>query len=208
MSGVLLSRDPGRETIGRLADVLELRDEETVGHTRRVARLCGLLARRAGLGEGLTEQLVAAAPLHDIGKVGVADRILRKPDRLTALERRTMERHAETGWRILAGSGDEVLELAALLALTHHERWDGRGYPRRLAGEEIPLAGRICAVADVYDALTNDRVYRRAFRPGAARSIMLREAGRHFDPWLVALFFADADVVESPRQGEARAWRR
>jgi putative two-component system response regulator len=138
--------------------------------------------------------------MHDVGKIGIPDRILLKPGRLTDEERKVMEAHTEMGHRILAGSGVELLDLAARMALTHHERIDGTGYPGRLAGDAIPIEGRICAVADVFDALTSDRVYRKAFRPDEARQIMLEERGTQFDAELLDLFFGAYDDVLSIRR--------
>ncbi len=126
--------------------------------------------------------------MHDVGKIGIPDRILLKPDRLTTEERQIMESHAAMGHRILAGSNVELLELAALLALTHHERIDGAGYPHGLSGAEIPIEGRIAAIADVFDALTSDRVYRPAYQPEEAREMMLEGRGTQFDPHLLDLF--------------------
>jgi putative two-component system response regulator len=131
--------------------------------------------------------LHAASPMHDVGKVGVPDRVLLKPAALTAEERAQMEEHAEIGYRILAGSRAELLQLAATIAWTHHERVDGRGYPRRLAGDEIPLEGRIAAVADVFDALTRDRVYRPRFSRAQALEMLAEGRGSQFD----------ADVVDA-----------
>jgi putative two-component system response regulator len=134
--------------------------------------------------------------MHDVGKIGIPDRILLKPGRLTDDERSVMEAHTEMGHRILAGSNVELLDLAALLALTHHERIDGTGYPNRLAGEEIPIEGRIAAVADVFDALTSDRVYRPAYQPVEARELMCEGRGAQFDARLLDLFFdAWPDVI-------------
>ena len=126
-----------------------------------------------------------ASPLHDIGKIAISEAILRKPASLTDAERREMERHAEVGHTLLAGSGNELLELAATIAWTHHENWDGSGYPSGLAGEDIPLAGRIVAVADVFDALTTNRPYRRAWNEDDAFAYVEQESGQKFDPDLV-----------------------
>jgi putative two-component system response regulator len=148
-----------------------------------------------------------AAPLHDIGKVGIPDAILLKPGKLTPEEWTIMQRHAEIGGQILADSGFLLLDLARTIALTHHEKWDGSGYPARLRGEAIPLAGRIVAIADVFDALTSERPYKPAWPIEKAVALITEGAGRHFDPALVPLFarelpglleirelFRDADV--------------
>jgi len=138
-----------------------------------------------------------ASPMHDVGKIGVPDAILRKPGPLDDVERTVMQLHTEIGRSILAGSGAELLELAATIAWTHHERFDGGGYPRGLAGVEIPLGGRIVAVADVFDALTTDRVYRRAFSHEEAFEIMRAERGLHFDPRLLDVFLDARAEIET-----------
>jgi putative two-component system response regulator len=186
------------ETVRRLSRAVEYRDEETGAHTERMSRYCAVLARRAGLDP---ELLRIASPLHDVGKVAVPDRILLKPGPLTADERLEMERHTEVGYQILAGSGSALLELAATIALTHQEKYDGSGYPRGLAGDEIPLEGRIAAIADVFDALTSDRVYRSAFTVQDAIGIMKAESGDHFDPELLDLFLGSLDEVLVIRRG-------
>jgi len=176
------------ETIRRLADAAEFRDAETGRHTERMSRYCELLAHRLGLDEERCALLRAASPLHDIGKIAVPDDILLKPGALTPDERATMERHAEIGYRLLSGSTSELLSVAATIALTHHERFDGGGYPRGLAAEAIPLEGRIAAVADVFDALTTDRVYRAALGVDEAMELMRDGRGTQFDPYVLDLF--------------------
>ena len=188
------------ETIRRLSWAAEFRNQETGEHIVRMSLYCALLARLAGLDSERAELIRIAAPMHDVGKIGIPDRILLKPGRLTDDERKVMEAHTEMGHRILAGSDVELLDLAALMALTHHERIDGTGYPGRLAGEAIPIEGRICAVADVFDALTSDRVYRQAFQPEEARSMMLEGRGTQFDADLLDLFFARFDDVLAIRR--------
>jgi putative two-component system response regulator len=176
------------ETIRRLSIAGEYRDEETGDHVQRVGWLSHVLADRLGLGPERCALLRLASPLHDIGKVGIPDAILRKPGPLDRHERAVIESHAEIGHRILAGSDSPMLDLAATVAWAHHERFDGTGYPRRLAGEAIPLEGRIVAVADVFDALTHDRVYRRAFALDRAVEIVCAGRARHFDPAVVDAF--------------------
>ena len=188
------------ETIRRLAWAAEFRSNETGRHILRVSLYCTLLGRLAGLDSEQTEAIRIASPMHDVGKIGIPDRILLKPGALTPEERTVMEAHTEMGHRILAGSGVDLLDLAAELALTHHERMDGEGYPRRLAGEEIPLEGRIAAIADVFDALTSDRVYRPAHRPDEARETMLAGRGTQFDAELLDLFFGAWDDVLAIRR--------
>ena len=170
------------ETIHRLAAAAELRDNETGQHIARVSRYCELIARRLGLPYDRCELLRIASPLHDIGKIAIPDHILRKPGPLSADERLVVETHTEHGHNILVGSREPLLQLGAEIAWTHHERFDGNGYPRRLAGEEIPLAGRIVAVADVFDALVSDRVYRLALPIDEVVATMQAARGGHFDP--------------------------
>jgi putative two-component system response regulator len=176
------------ETIHRLARAAEFRDLETGRHVERVSRYCALIAARLGLEEERVELLRLAAPLHDIGKIAIPDRILLKPGSLTADERSVMETHAETGYHMLADSGQELLELAAVMAWTHHERIDGEGYPRRLAGDDIPLVGRILAVADVFDALTSDRVYRPALPVEETVRVLRAGRGSQFDENVLDVF--------------------
>jgi PAS domain S-box-containing protein len=183
------------ETIRRLSRAAEFRDDETGAHIEHVSRYCGLIAARLALDRERCDQLRIASPMHDVGKIGVADAILRKPGPLDAAERTEMERHADIGHSILAGSGLELLELAATIAWTHHERFDGSGYPRGLAGDEIPLEGRITAVADVFDALITDRVYRPAYPYDQAVAIMRAERDSHFDPRVLEAFLgAEAEI--------------
>ena len=188
------------ETIRRLSWAAESRNQETGEHIVRMSLYCALLARLCGLDAERAEAIRVASPMHDVGKIGIPDRILLKPGRLTEEERRVMEANTEMGHRILAGSGVELLDLAARMALTHHERIDGTGYPSALAGEAIPIEGRICAVADVFDALTSDRVYRKAFQPDEARAMMLEGRGTQFDADLLDLFFGHFEDVLSIRR--------
>jgi len=174
------------ETVARLNRAMEFHDGETGEHVERVGESAHALARELGLDDVFAQRLRLASPLHDIGKIAMGEAILRKPGPLTDAERRAVERHTEVGHELLGGSGNELLELAATVALTHHERWDGTGYPRGLAGEEIPLAGRIVAVADVFDALTSHRPYRAAWSAADAYDHIVRESGRTFDPAVVA----------------------
>ncbi len=169
------------ETIHRLVRLAEFRDAQTGQHLVRMSRYCELIARALELEDSFCRQIRLASELHDVGKVAIPDRILLKPGTLTSAERRVMETHTEIGHRILSDSGSELLQVAATIAHTHHERWDGTGYPRGLSGTEIPIAGRIAAVADVFDALTSDRVYRPAFPVGMAVEMMEAERGRHFE---------------------------
>jgi response regulator RpfG family c-di-GMP phosphodiesterase len=177
-----------RRTVERLARAAEFRDEETANHTQRVSRYCALLATLSGLDERRSELIGAASMMHDIGKLGIPDSILRKPGALSVSERGHMQRHADYGRKILAGESDPLLDLAAVIAWTHHEHWDGRGYPQQMSGAEIPLEGRIVAIGDVFDALTSDRVYRPAMTLDHALGLMRAGRGTHFDPELLDLF--------------------
>jgi GAF domain-containing protein len=175
------------ETAKRLSMAIEYRDDQTGAHIERVGRMSAALAKSAGLDEAFCDVIAQAAPLHDVGKVAAPDAVLLKHGTLDPDERAVIERHAETGYRMLEGSSSEVLKMAATIALTHHERVDGTGYNRRLEGEEIPVEGRIVAIVDVFDALTSDRVYRRALPVDEALGAMRRDEG-HFDPELLEIF--------------------
>jgi putative two-component system response regulator len=183
------------ETIRRLSLAIEFRSRETGEHVERIGNGAAVIGRRLRLKPGRCELIRLAAPLHDVGKIGISDEILLKPEPLTAAERKRMENHAEIGYRLLTGSGSDLLETAATIAWTHHERWDGIGYPRRLAGEAIPIEGRITAVMDVFDALTHDRVYRPAMPVDRALEIIRDGRGRHFDPAVVDAFLATLDEL-------------
>lgn len=176
------------ETMARLAVAGEFHDDETGFHVTRMSRYCEVLARECR-DEKLTSLIREASSLHDVGKLGVPDHILLKMGDLSAEERRIMQKHAETGYRILKDSQGPLLRLAAEIALTHHEWMDGSGYPNGLVGHAIPLSGRIAAIADVFDALTNNRAYRVAFPLLEAVEMMKEEAGTHFDPDLLTAFW-------------------
>jgi putative two-component system response regulator len=176
------------ETINRLSMAAEYRDEATGAHIQRVSRYCALLARRVGAREEEAEVVRLAAQMHDIGKIAIPDRILLKPGALELEERALMESHAEIGYRLLRDSDSEMLRLAASIAHSHHERVDGNGYPKGLEGDAIALEGRIAAIADVFDALTTDRVYRDAWPIDRALEEMEAGRGTHFDPGLLDEF--------------------
>ncbi len=178
------------ETIQRLCIAVEARDPDTATHIAEMSGLCRMIARQLGLPPDRCDLIRTASAMHDVGKIGIPDQILLKPGPLTASERAVMERHAEIGYRILVGSSAELLQVAATIAWTHHERYDGAGYPRGLAGEETPLEGRIAAVADVFDALTRDRVYRPRLPPRDALAMLAEERGSHFDPDVLDAFLA------------------
>jgi cyclic di-GMP phosphodiesterase len=182
-------REAHLDSLRRLSRAVEYHDGETGAHIERVGEHAVSIARALHLEEGPIELLRAAAPLHDIGKIGVPSALLTKRGPLTGAERTVIEKHTELGRELLAGSGNEVLEMAATIAWTHHERWDGSGYPRGLAGDDIPLVGRIVAVADVFDAITSDRPYRSAMGVGEAVALITGQAGTAFDPDVVDAFF-------------------
>ena len=190
----------GEETATRLAAAVEARDHETAEHIARVGSHSALVAQRLGLPQEHCELIRRASTLHDIGKIGVADELLLKPGPLTAEERREMQRHAQIGYDILTGSSLELLELAAAIAWTHHERVDGMGYPRGLAGTEIPLEGRIVAVVDVYDALTTNRPYRTALTHFDALTLLAAGRESQFDPIVLDEFLELLDAASSPRK--------
>jgi putative two-component system response regulator len=183
------------ETIERLTKAAEFRDDETASHLQRMSHYSRLLALKRGIDEYTAELIRVASPMHDVGKIGIPDSILLKPGKLTPEEYEIMKQHAEIGYRILSGSDSPLLELAASIARSHHEKWNGRGYPQGLASEDIPIEGRIVAVADVFDALTSRRPYKKAW--SLADAIALLQSGKreHFDPELVDLFLACMDEV-------------
>jgi putative two-component system response regulator len=176
------------EVLGRLALAAEYRDDETQEHSWRIGHTVRLLGRALGLQEEDVELLSRAAPLHDIGKIGIPDAILLKPAKLSPVEFEQSKTHTTIGAQILSGSSSPLLRLAEQIALTHHEHWDGHGYPRGLAGEQIPVAGRIVAIADVFDALTHDRPYKPAWSVGKAVAQIVGQSGRQFEPRIVAAF--------------------
>lgn len=182
------------ESLTLLAAVGEFHDDDTYRHTQRVGSLAANLARGLDMSETACADIRSAAPLHDLGKVGVPREILRKPGPLTREEREIMMRHPRIGAEILASASSPVLRLAGVIAHSHHERWDGSGYPDGLGGNEIPLAGRITAVADVFDALTHDRPYKSAWEIAEAIELVAEESGRQFDPE-VARAFAQLDPL-------------
>jgi putative two-component system response regulator len=181
-------RESREETIRRLCIAVEARDPDTATHVDEMSESCGRIARTLGLPAERSSLIRTASAMHDVGKIGIPDQILLKPGPLTPDERVLMQRHSEIGYRILGGSRAELLQVAATIAWTHHERWDGEGYPRGLAGDEIPLEGRLAAVADVYDALTRDRVYRPRMPHDEALSIMRDGRGSQFDSQVLDAF--------------------
>ena len=185
------------ETIRVLSRAVEYRNADTGTHIERMSRYCGVVARRLGLDPHPIE---VASPMHDVGKIAVPDEILLKQGKLTSYERAVMQRHTVVGHELLRDSESALLKLAAVIAWTHHERYDGSGYPRGVAAEEIPLEGRIAAVADVFDALTSDRPYRAAMSVEDALAVMMRERGLHFDPFVLDTFIGSLPEIEAIRQ--------
>ncbi|KJZ00707.1 MULTISPECIES: response regulator [Pseudoalteromonas] len=183
------------ELIQRLSHAAEYKDNETGQHIIRMSRYCHIIARAYGFNEAHAESLLLAAPMHDIGKIGIPDNILLKPGRLDQDEYRQMQTHASIGADILAGSSSALIQLAHRLALEHHERFDGNGYPNGLQGEEISIEGRICAIADVFDALTSKRPYKEPWPIDKAVQLLQEEKGKHFDPELVDIFMACLDDI-------------
>jgi putative two-component system response regulator len=183
------------DTIYRLARAAEFKDHTTYAHLQRVSQYAAATARAAGQPPEWIELLLYAAPMHDIGKIGIADHILCKPEKLTADEWAAMEKHAEIGAEILSGADSELLKLAEVIARAHHEKWGGGGYPKGLRGEEIPLAARIVAIADVYDALCSPRSYKEAMTEEQVLKIIREGRGRHFDPALVDAFLSVLDQI-------------
>jgi len=200
----------------------EYRDNETGRHVIRVGKICFLLAKAMGISSALAKTFSEAAPLHDIGKIGISDIILLKPDKLTAEEWTIMMKHCEIGCDILRhyssgterkkvdfeeiiGMADDVealslLEMAVVIALTHHERWDGAGYPCKLSGTQIPLVGRIVAVVDVYDALGSERPYKKALSEEICQQILREGRGSHFDPEIIDVFFSNIEEIQAIRK--------
>ena len=198
------------ETIERLAIAAEFRDEETGFHLARMSRYCEILASECG-DEFLRRNIREASSLHDVGKIGIPDRILLKSGTLLPSERLVMQGHAAIGHRILRDSESPLLKLAAEIALSHHEKVDGTGYPNGLVGDAIPLAGRIAAIADVFDALTSNRVYRSAFALPEAVEMMTKSSGEHFDADLLTIFWRvmpDVFAVASGSEGLSKPGSR
>jgi putative two-component system response regulator len=183
------------ETIYRLVLAAEYRDEDTGDHIVRMSRYCALIAEKLGLSPDEVQNILYATPMHDIGKIGIPDKILMKPGKLTDEEFEIMKNHTIIGAKILANSKAKILQVAQQIAISHHERWNGRGYPRGLSGAKIPLAARIASLADVFDALTSRRPYKEPYPVERAFHIIKGERGEHFDPDIVDVFLQNMDEI-------------
>ncbi len=188
-------KEASQEVIWRLTSASEHRDNETGGHIKRMSHYAAAVAEKMGLRKKTVEALLYAAPMHDIGKIGIPDSILLKPGKLDEKEWAIMKTHTLIGADILAGSHFELIKMGRVIALTHHEKWDGSGYPRGLKGHKIPLVARIVAVADVFDALTSERPYKAAFSIEKSNRIISEGKGGHFDPDVVEAFFSIQDTI-------------
>ena len=199
-------RETQMEIIGRLGAAVATRDAQTGSHVERIGFLTRRLALAVGMSEPDAERLGHASAMHDIGKIGIPDSVLLKPSSLDPTEWELMQTHTTVGATVLSGSRSSLIRLAEVIALTHHERWDGSGYPFGLRGEKIPLAGRICAICDVFDAMTSKRPYKEASTPEEALAEIERESGKHFDPELAEAFLRLAPELIAELE-EAQAGR-
>jgi len=188
-------QDSYLETIQKLVMAVEFKDEETGGHIQRMSHYSVLIALKLHMPPEMIFRLLHAAPMHDIGKIGIPDMILTKPARLTPEEFAIIKTHTTIGARILADSRSDIIRLAGEVALTHHEKWDGSGYPRGLKGNDIPIMGRIVALADAFDAITSARPYKAAFSVEHACAIIEKDKGAHFDPQVADVFLEHMDIV-------------
>lgn len=191
-----LTYDAHLDTIRRLTLAAEYKDHDTAGHIERIGRYSEVVGRTMGLAPMELELILHAAPMHDVGKLGIPDRILLKPGALDEEERQIMNGHTTIGAQILAGSESPVIQLGATIALAHHERWNGKGYPHGIGGDEIPRDARICAVVDFFDALTMDRPYRKAVPNDEVVAMMREESGEHFDPQVLEAFLEARPEIE------------
>ncbi len=183
------------DTIHRLVLAAEFKDEDTACHIVRMSMYSELLAQKIGLKQDHIRNIYYASPMHDIGKIGISDMILNKPGKLTVEEFEIIKTHTTIGANLLRGSKSEILQLGEVIALSHHEKWDGTGYPNNLAGRDIPIEGRIVAVADVFDALTSERKYKKAFPIEVSLNILKEEKNSHFDPEIIELFFENLEEI-------------
>ncbi|QJE00467.1 response regulator [Massilia forsythiae] len=188
------------EIVQRLGLAAEYKDNETGLHVIRMSHFARILGLAAGMTEAQADDLLHAAPMHDVGKIGIPDRILQKPGPLDPDEWKIMQSHASIGAEIIGRHDGGMLALARDIAISHHEKWDGSGYPNGLAGQAIPLVGRICAIADVFDALTSVRPYKKAWTEEEAVEFMVKQKEKHFDPALVDLFVTQLPAIRAIRQ--------
>ncbi|MDQ1315545.1 MAG: cyclic di-GMP phosphodiesterase [Pseudomonadota bacterium] len=188
------------QVVQRLGMAAEYRDEETGYHILSMSHTCALLARAIGWSEADCDLMLNASPMHDIGKIGIPDAILLKPGKFEPDEWETMKTHTMIGAKLLDGDDSDIMHMAREIALTHHEKWDGSGYPNGLSGEAIPLSGRIAALADVFDALTSARPYKKAWTVDAAVDLIKENNGRHFDPALVEVFLRELPEILKIRE--------
>lgn len=188
------------DTINRLVAATEYKDEDTGDHVVRISRYSSLIAEKMGLPAELVSLIRYASPMHDIGKIGIPDHILLKPDRLTKEEFEVVKTHTTIGASILENTKADVLNLGREIALTHHEKYNGRGYPKGLSGKDIPVSGRIIAVADTFDALTSKRPYKNPYPIDIALNIIMSERGEHFDPEIVDVFIENIDAITGIRE--------
>lgn len=187
--------------VQRLGRAAEYKDNETGRHVIRMSLFSQIIGRRLGLGEQHLEDLLNAAPMHDIGKIGIPDAVLLKPGKLDEDEWKIMQTHAAIGAKIIGEDGSNLLRMARDIALCHHEKWDGSGYPQGLSGADIPLEARIVALADVFDALTSERPYKKAWPVEQATALIREQSGKHFDPQLVEVFFDSLpDILKARSQ--------
>lgn len=196
LKGFALDTAPNLALLQSLLRAAKFKDNDTEQHLTRMSYYSWLLAKAIGQADDWCDLLLKAAPLHDIGKIGTPDSILKKPGRLTEKERVEMERHVEYGALILGDVSSPLFNMTREVILGHHEKWDGSGYPAKLQGLDIPIAARIVAIADVFDALTSKRPYKEAWSIEAALEFMLSEAGKHFDPMLIEVFASLAPRLE------------
>ena len=183
------------ETIVRLSRAAEYKDEDTGAHIVRMSNYSALLAERLGLNDATVQRILYAAPMHDVGKIGIPDQVLLKPGRLNPEEWKIMRQHTVIGGRILEGAKEGFIKLAEVIAMTHHEKWDGSGYPNGLAGRDIPVVGRVVALADVFDALMSKRPYKEPFSLEKSLDIIRGGRGGHFDPEVVDVFMDSLDSI-------------
>lgn len=195
--------DTQKEIIFAMGEIGESRSKETGNHVRRVAQYSYILGLGLGMSEAEADRLRSASPMHDIGKVAIPDAILQKPGKLTNDEFDWMKKHAEIGYHLLRSSKRQLLQAAAIVALQHHEKWDGTGYPKGLKGEQIHIYGRITAIADVFDALGSERVYKPSWELERILSFMQEERGKHFDPLVVDVFFEQLPQLLEIRDRDA-----